>query len=134
MNFPSGVIHYRVTTYHPTRIVHIIFTSTRHGTGSVVLKMTGSTAGFELSSSGSNNTEIFVSGGKSLTFLLRNPTSFLTNFTLANGFEIRSNNLPYSVVIYPEESVQIEVTINSGTAVVGLTNTFILHATNGCVK
>ena len=138
MNFPSGVIHYRVTTYHPTRIQHITFTSTRHDTGSVVLEMIDSTAGFELSSSGSSNTEIFVSGGRSLTFLLRNPTSFQTNFTLdgslrrENGFEIGNTNL-HSVVIYPEESLQIEVTINSGTAVVGSTNTFILHATNGCV-
>ena len=130
MNFPSGIIHYslRVAMYHQTRTQHTL---------PITFEQTETE--FELLCSESNNSEIDVSESKSLIFLLRNPTSFPTNFTLdgslkwMNGFEIGNNSLPYSVVIYPQESIQIEITINSGTAVIGSTNTIILHATNGCV-
>lgn len=93
---------------------------------------------YELKSVESGVVDIVTSESKRITFRLRNPTAFTTKFTLTSSLQITDgfqvgDNLTTSVVIYPQEAVEIEATISANTAAVGARNRFTLHATNGCV-
>ena len=92
----------------------------------------------ELQSSESGTVEIGTSDNIRISFQLSNPTFFTTNFTIsgsfqsANGLEV-DDSLLSSVVVYPQETVEIEATIKATSAPAGSRNVFILNATNDCL-
>lgn len=132
MNFPNGKIWLRVILTKKS----LFFNIRQEFRKQITFERLHSE--IELASSDSNNIEIFESESKSLTFLLRNPTMFPSNFTL-NGSMEQNNELRFNttrfpdwIIIYPQETIHIEVTINTGAATTGTTNIFTLYATNGC--
>ena len=92
----------------------------------------------ELHSSESGPAEIGTSESTKISFRLSNPTSFTTRFTLSGSFQningLQVENLLDSVVVYPQETVEIEATIKASTAPAGSRNVFTLNATNGCLN
>ena len=91
----------------------------------------------ELHSSESGAAEIGTSESTKISFRLSNPTFFATSFTLSGSFQnangLQVDNLVDSVVVYPQETVEIEATIKASTAPVGSRNVLTLNATNGCL-
>ena len=91
----------------------------------------------ELHSSESGPAEIGTSESTKITFRLSNPPSFAMNFTLSGSFQnangLQCENLLDSVVVYPQETVEIEATIKASTAPAGSRNVFTLNATNDCL-
>ena len=90
----------------------------------------------ELYLSENGTADIGTSDNIKISFRLSNPTSFGTNFTLRGSFQITNGlqieNLLDSVIVYPQETVEIDATIKASTATAGLRNVFILNATNDC--
>jgi hypothetical protein len=91
----------------------------------------------ELRSSESASADVATSDTIKISFQLSNPTSFTTNFTLSGSFQIENglqvDDLIDSVVVYPQETVEIDATINASTALAGSRNLFTLNATNDCL-
>ena len=90
----------------------------------------------ELHSSENGTVDIGTSDSIKISFRLSNPTSFGTIFTLSGSFQtangLRVDNLLDSVVVYPQEAVDIDATIKASTATAGSRNVFTLNATNDC--
>ena len=91
----------------------------------------------ELHSSESGAAEIGTSESTKISFRLSNPTTFTTSFTLSGSFQnangLQVENLLDSIVVYPQETVEIEATIKASTAPAGSRNVFTLNATNDCL-
>ena len=90
----------------------------------------------ELHSSESDTADIAASDNIKISFQLSNPTSFGTNFTLSGSFQtangLQFDDLLDSVIVYPQETVEIDATIKASTAAAGSRNVFTLNATNDC--
>ena len=116
MNFPSGPIGFIVILIKKSGSRHQI-------NKQIAFERLHSE--FELIPSDSTNIEIFVSESKSFTFLLRNPTLFPSNFTLNgsmewnNGLRFNKTGFPGWIIIYSQETIHIEVTVNAGAAAAG---------------
>ena len=130
ISFPSSAhfqvtINFRYLSYNQQYVRRIVFQN--------------ADSRFELVPSDSSPMEMMSSERKSVVFLLKNSNSFPSNFTFNghfesdNGFIMQNNkSLPFSFLIYPQESVQIDI-IESEMTDTGSTNTFTLHAYNGCI-
>ena len=132
MNFPSGQVWFRVVLTKKL----LFFNTQQEIRKQITFESLRSE--IELVPSDSNNIEIFESESKSITFLLRNPTLFPSNFTLNgsmeqnNGLRFNKTGFPDWIIIYPQETIHIDVIITTGEVTTGTTNMFTLYATNGC--